>query len=69
MFNIFTRVKGLEDELFAHQAIQEMEANRRRALENYLDIEFFHGNKTVPHYRKKKVIIKKMGRPRKIKNR
>jgi hypothetical protein len=42
-------------------------AKRIRALEQYLDIEYFNGPKYKPHYRKRKTIIKKLGRPRKTK--
>lgn len=38
-----------------------------KALEEYHDIEYFSGNKCKPHYRKRRVFTKKMGRPRKHK--
>lgn len=38
-----------------------------KALEDYLGIEYFNGDKYKPHYRKRKVVKGKVGRPRKNK--
>lgn len=40
---------------------------RLKAIEDYLDVDFFHGDKSKPHYRKKRVVAKKLGRSRKNK--
>lgn len=67
MFKIFKRTEeALMLSELAH-ADAEYAHTKLKALEDYLNIEFFHGAKSKPHYRKKKVIIKKLGRPRKIK--
>lgn len=47
-----------------HQHTEE----RLKAIEDYLSIEFFEGEKNKPHYRRRKVVVKKIGRPRKKAN-
>lgn len=67
MFKLFKRVDLLEI-VEDYQDIEiKLLVTKLQSLENYLDIEFFHGNKCKPHYRKKRVIIKKLGRPLNIK--
>jgi hypothetical protein len=36
-----------------------------KAIEEYLDIEYFNGDKYKPHYRKRKTVKRPVGRPRK----
>lgn len=71
MFKIFNRVIKLEQEIdYLNRDLATTAkglATAVKALEDYLDVDFFHGDKSKPHYRKKRVIIKKLGRPRKIK--
>ena len=68
MLNIFKRLSNLEaNEKFTADVLLN-EIARRTALEDYLGIEFFHGDKMRPHYRKKKQIAKKVGRPKGVKN-
>lgn len=67
MFKIFKDVKDLEQMYFDLYQELMQEQIKRFALEDYLDIEFFHGDKSKPHYRKKRVIKKPVGRPRKKK--
>lgn len=65
MFKIFKRVARLEKtEEFQDQEIEILMV-KVRTLEEYLDIEFFNGPTQKPHYRKTRVITKKMGRPKK----
>lgn len=74
MFKIFKRLQKLESESDTRYRFMDFlgEANglnetKLKALEDHLDIEFFHGDKSKPHYRKKRVVVKKLGRPRKNK--
>ena len=38
------------------------------ALEDYLDIQYFQGDKSKPHYRKRRTFKRPVGRPRKNKS-
>lgn len=67
MFKIFKDVSGLNQSVNELEALLLEEQTRRLAMEDYLDIEFFHGDKSKPHYRKKRVIKRPVGRPRKKK--
>ena len=60
MFKIFKEVAALRE-------ARLIEMKKLQALEDYLNIEFFHGDKSKPHYRKKRVIKRPVGRPRKKK--
>ena len=44
----------------AHYAL-----NKIQALEDYLKVDYFSGERRKPHYRARKVIKKKVGRPKK----
>lgn len=73
MFKIFARVSTLEESIGYHkltikQLLSESDdvTTRLRALEQYLGIEFFNGPTQKPHYRKVRVITKKLGRPKKV---
>ena len=67
MFNFFKRVTNVEDGLHYTATNQQLTDTKIKAIEDYLDVDFFHGDKSVPHYRKKRVVFKKLGRPRKNK--
>lgn len=60
----FTNLKNRVDVISSRSARTR---DKIEALEDYLGIEYFNGPKYKPHYRKRKVIAKKMGRPRKNK--
>lgn len=73
MFKIFTRVAKLEARAERDSALMELLVSenteiktRLTALEEYLNIEFFNGPMQKPHYRKTRVITKKLGRPKKV---
>lgn len=66
MFKIFKQVARLEKtEGFQDQEIEILMV-KVRALEEYLNIEFFNGASQKPHYRKLRVVKKKLGRPKKV---
>jgi hypothetical protein len=74
MFKFFKDIPLLEkqyknlSQIILDRTNDQYEIEKRiHAIQDYLDIEFFHGDKSKPHYRKKRVIVKKLGRPRKIK--
>lgn len=67
ILNIFRRLKTVEENQRYLLGGQTQDNRRLAALEDYLDIEYFHGTKYKPHYRKRKVVKKKLGRPRKDK--
>ena len=60
MFKIFNTVRTLE-------AQNKILINKVGALEDHLNVDYFNGPKYAPHYRKKRVVAKKLGRPRKTK--
>lgn len=62
MFNIFKKRKETEEQI---SKIYSNLIKKQTAIEDYLDIEFFDGGSQKPHYRKKRVIKKPVGRPRK----
>lgn len=68
MFNIFKRITEIENYSDETAEAASYTSYKLKALEDYLGIEFFHGDKMRPHYRKKKVIKKKVGRPKGSKN-
>lgn len=67
MFNFFKRLTNVEDGLHHTATNQQLTDTKIKAFEDYLSVDFFHGDKSKPHYRKRKVVVKKLGRPRKNK--
>lgn len=63
---IQVEVQGNYDLLRSH-ADAIVANNKLQALEDYFDIEYFNGGVQKPHYRKRKKVVKKLGRPRKNK--
>lgn len=63
MLNVFKRMRELKENVDTLNIIIIKELTQRQALEDYLYIEFFQGGKNKPHYRKRKVVTKKRGRP------
>ena len=67
---MFKFLQEIKDLWVVNQAVisdLEYTAKKLKTLEDYLDIEYFEGDKQKPHYRKRRVITKKLGRPRKAK--
>lgn len=63
MFKRLARLEKTEE--FQDKEI-EILMTRVHSLEEYLDIEFFNGPTQKAHYRKTRVITKKLGRPKKV---
>lgn len=63
--NVFARLKQLEEKQSVLISAHNNVAGRQNALQDYLDIDYFNGEVYKPHYRKRKVVKKKLGRPRK----
>lgn len=60
----FTNLKNRVDAISRRSARTQ---DKIEALEDYLGIEYFNGDKYKPHYRKRRVTKGKVGRPRKNK--
>jgi len=68
MFSLYKRLREAEDAIDTLNVVMIKEVTKREALEDYLGVEFFHGDKVRAHYRKKKQVAKKLGRPKGSKN-
>ena len=65
--NPFRRIAELEQSVTILSERNLALINRLDAIEDYLNIDFFAGSTQKPHYRKRKIVVKKIGRPRKNK--
>ena len=68
MFNLYKRLREAEEAIDTLNILMIKEVTKREALEDYLGVEFFQGHKMRAHYRKKKTLVKKVGRPKGSKN-
>lgn len=66
MFKLFKQIAKLETAVQVMGVNADNMAPRLTALEEYLGIEFFNGPTQKPHYRKLRVVKKKLGRPKKV---
>lgn len=67
MFTFLRRIAQNEVEINRLRESLNEETQRRIILEDYLDIEMFKGDKVRAHYRKRRKIVRPVGRPKKKK--
>jgi hypothetical protein len=59
------RVSGLVMDVSSLMGRYTALRRKLEAMEDYHDIKFFDGEHNKPHYKRRRVVVKKLGRPRK----